>query len=63
MYRKFRGANPDKTPMLRARGLLKPEPVVEEQAEETAVEIVDKTVVPVKPVKPAKAPLKPSIKK
>jgi hypothetical protein len=34
MYRKFRGADPDKKPMLRARGLLKEEPVVEEVAED-----------------------------
>ena len=34
MYRKFRGADPDKTAMLKARGLYQ-EPVVEEPVEET----------------------------
>ena len=37
MYRTFRGADPDQTPMLRARGLWK-EPVVEEESVEAVVE-------------------------
>jgi hypothetical protein len=67
MYRKFRGADPDKKPMLRARGLLKEEPVVEEEAEVKAIEAIDTPMQPVKPgMAPKKvptAPLKPTIKK
>ena len=51
--------------MLRARGLLKEEPVVEEVEAETEV-AAELPVLPVKPVKPGTvptAPLKPSIKK
>ena len=39
MYRKFRGADPDKSAMLKARGLYQ-EPVVEEPAEEEVLEAV-----------------------
>jgi hypothetical protein len=49
MYRKFRGADPDKTAMLKARGLWT-EPVVEEQVDEV-VETVEA------PVEVKKAPL------
>ena len=64
MYRTFRGADPDKKPMLRARGLLKEEPVVEE------TEVVETVELPTHPVTPGMAPktapaapLKPVIKK
>ena len=40
MYRKFRGADPDKTPMLKARGLWK-EPVVEVDSTAVVEEIVE----------------------
>ena len=67
MYRTFRGADPDKKPMLRARGLLKEEPVVEEESSEELLEsVAELPVMPVEPgmapKKPA-APLKPTIKK
>ena len=71
MYRKFRGADPDKKPMLRARGLLKEEPVVEQEAAEVeATETLEAINAPMQPVKPGMtpkkvpaAPLKPTIKK
>ena len=50
MYRKFRGADPDKTPMLKARGLWK-EPVVD----------VDTTEV-VESVEPAAKPMRPAFR-
>ena len=59
MYRKFRGANPDKTPMLRARGLWK-EPVVEEAPAEVAT---DNGIERVKPGMVQSAPLKANIRK
>ena len=59
MYRKFRGANPDKTPMLRARGLWE-EPVVEEQNTE---EVINNNVERFTPGNAPKTPLKHSIKK
>jgi peptidyl-dipeptidase Dcp len=71
MYRKFRGADPDKTPMLRARGLMKPE-IVEEEIEENVVkaepEVEVETLKSNLRIEPGKAPkatapLKPSIKK
>jgi hypothetical protein len=53
--------------MLRARGLLKEEPVVEEEAEVETIEAIDTPMQPVKPgMAPKKvptAPLKPTIKK
>ncbi len=71
MYRKFRGADPDKTPMLRARGLMKPE-IVEEEIDENVVkaepEVEVETLKSNLRIEPGKAPkatapLKPSIKK
>jgi hypothetical protein len=56
MYRKFRGADPNKEPMLRSRGLLKDETAVEETLE------VAETVMPHQPGKAPVAPLKPTIK-
>ena len=53
MYRKFRGANPDKTPMLKARGLWV-DPVAEEEVvEETALqnEDVPQVTVPGQPAR------------
>ena len=63
MYRKFRGADPDKTAMLKARGLWQ-EPVVEEPILEEAQieepEIVKPTVAPErKPIVAPKRPTKP----
>ena len=63
MYRKFRGADPDKTAMLKARGLWQ-EPVVEEPIlEETQIEepeIVKPAVAPErKPIVAPKRPTKP----
>jgi hypothetical protein len=56
MYRKFRGADPNKEPMLRSRGLLKDEPAVEETLEDA------EAVMPQQPGKAPVAPLKPTIK-
>jgi peptidyl-dipeptidase Dcp len=56
MYRKFRGADPNKEPMLRSRGLLKEEPAVEETLEDA------EAVMPQQPGKAPVAPLKPTIK-
>ena len=63
MYRKFRGADPDKTAMLKARGLWQ-EPVVEEPILEEAQieepEIVKPAVAPErKPIVAPKRPTKP----
>jgi hypothetical protein len=74
MYRTFRGADPDKKPMLRARGLLKEEPAVEEaevttEAEESSKVKTSTSDLRIEPGKAPKAPkspvapLKPSIKK
>ena len=67
MYRKFRGADPDKKPMLRARGLLKEEPVVEEVAEDVVeVELASpelRTKPGVAPKVAPREPLKTTIKK
>jgi peptidyl-dipeptidase Dcp len=71
MYRTFRGAAPDKKPMLRARGLLKEEPVVEEGVETAeATETTEVKAInsglrfePGKTPKSPVAPIKPSIKK
>jgi peptidyl-dipeptidase Dcp len=41
MYRSFRGADPDKEALLRARGFIEQEPVVEEQEEEIEVAPID----------------------
>ena len=65
MYRKFRGADPDKTAMLRSRGLLK-EPLVDDttQPEQEIVEVqAASPELRVQPGKTPVAPLKPSIKK
>ena len=59
MYRKFRGADPDKTAMLKARGLWT-EPVVEteEIMEEPALD-AERDNLPGRPVmKATKAPIK-----
>ena len=61
MYRTFRGADPDKKPMLRARGLLKDEPVVEE-VEPEAMEAPEPPMLPTKPGAAPTAPIKPTIK-
>ena len=63
MYRKFRGADPDKTAMLKARGLWQ-EPVVEvpilEEAQIEEPEIVKPAVAPErKPIVAPKRPTKP----
>jgi hypothetical protein len=55
MYRKFRGADPDKTPMLKARGLWK-EPVVEVDT----TEVVESVEPAAKPMRPAFRPNNPS---
>ncbi len=65
MYRTFRGADPDKTPMLKARGLWKePEPVVDTLAEGTTE--LQPTVQPGKPMlktePKAGRPIKPTVK-
>ena len=65
MYRTFRGADPDKTPMLKARGLWKePEPVVDTLAEGTTE--LQPTVQPGRPMlktePKAGRPIKPTVK-
>ena len=55
MYRKFRGADPDKTAMLKARGIYQ-EPVVEETVE--AVETLDEVAPAVNEPKPLSVDLK-----
>jgi peptidyl-dipeptidase Dcp len=65
MYRKFRGADPDKTAMLRSRGLLK-EPLVDDTAQPEQESVEVQAASPEFRVQPGKAPvapLKPSIKK
>ena len=66
MYRTFRGADPDKMPMLRARGLWnEPEPIEEIETEE----LESPVIVPAgdfstsKPGQAPKTPIKPSIRK
>jgi peptidyl-dipeptidase Dcp len=60
MYRKFRGADPDKTPMLKARGLWRDaEAVVEVEALPEAVVKADEEVETVE----AGRPIRPMIKK
>lgn len=66
MYRTFRGADPDKMPMLRARGLWnEPEPTEEVETEE----LESPVIVPAgdlstsKPGQAPKTPIKPSIRK
>ena len=66
MYRTFRGADPDKVPMLRARGLWnEPEPTEEVETEE----LESPVIVPAgdfsapKPGQAPKTPVKPSIRK
>ena len=66
MYRTFRGADPDKVPMLRARGLWnEPEPTEEVETEE----LESPVIVPAgdlstsKPGQAPKTPIKPSIRK
>ena len=55
MYRKFRGADPDKTAMLKARGIYQ-EPVVEETVE--SVETLDEVAPVVNEPKPLSVDLK-----
>ena len=67
MYRKFRGADPDKTAMLKARGLYQePEPVVEEAEVEETVPTSPSEFVPLKERRPANEPgkaLRPELSK
>ncbi|MBO7235919.1 MAG: hypothetical protein J6V05_04950, partial [Alistipes sp.] len=61
MYRKFRGADPDKTAMLKARGLWQePEPVdtlnVEVEATEQSVDVVRPVLNPKHEAKPKVLP-------
>jgi peptidyl-dipeptidase Dcp len=60
MYRKFRGADPDKKPMLRARGLLKDAPAVEEAATEPTLKSEPKSGLSTKiaPGAPVNSPIK-----
>ena len=61
MYKKFRGEEPDKTPMLRARGLWKePEPVEETKVEEPKKE-APKSLFNQQPAQPTKPGQRPAI--
>jgi peptidyl-dipeptidase Dcp len=60
MYRKFRGADPDKTPMLKARGLwTEPEPVDSIEPEDMLSDEISPRVAPGKAVGAGKAVGKP----